>query len=169
MNRSLGKKIENVEAMCEFVLAGKAWFAIKSLKTGTVFQYKVTAAKSKINAPKAWWVKVLDEATENMSSPYRYIGGLYIFQTNIPSFSQDKGIEVITNKNHPAFTILNHKINTFKWFWERMCINALPPSLEFYHIGRCARCGHKLTDEQSIDRGFGPTCYKMIKEQYKNI
>ena len=34
--------------------------------------------------------------------------------------------------------------------------------LHLYHTGRCAHCGRLLTDEKSIDRGFGPDCWKLI-------
>lgn len=33
-----------------------------------------------------------------------------------------------------------------------------------YHEGRCAHCGRPLRDPQSIERGFGPDCWKYIKE-----
>lgn len=33
-----------------------------------------------------------------------------------------------------------------------------------YHTGRCAHCGRLLTDEKSIQRGFGPDCWKLINK-----
>ena len=30
--------------------------------------------------------------------------------------------------------------------------------VEFYHIGKCVRCGRTLTDSDSIELGLGPTC-----------
>jgi hypothetical protein len=32
-----------------------------------------------------------------------------------------------------------------------------------YHVGRCAHCGRMLTDSKSIERGFGPDCWKLIQ------
>ncbi|WP_164219327.1 DUF6011 domain-containing protein [Virgibacillus sp. YIM 98842] len=33
-------------------------------------------------------------------------------------------------------------------------------------MGACTRCGRKLKDRKSIDREFGPVCYKKyLKEQ----
>ena len=30
------------------------------------------------------------------------------------------------------------------------------------YTNKCIRCGRKITSEQSIDRGLGPTCYKKM-------
>ena len=34
----------------------------------------------------------------------------------------------------------------------------LPDPMVMYHHGRCACCGKKLTDEESVRLGIGPTC-----------
>jgi len=151
-----------------FILAGNAWFAIKSLKTGTVFQYRVNASKSNqcmVNtATKAWWVEALGSTTGDMSSPYQYIGGLYRRDNNTPKFY--KGNAWTNSHGHTTNPlVLSPELEAFTWLWDKLVKNMLPPSLEFYHIGRCARCGHKLTDEKSIKLGFGPTCYRRVTEE----
>lgn len=35
--------------------------------------------------------------------------------------------------------------------------------MKLYHAGCCSRCGRKLTDPISIERGFGTKCYKQSK------
>jgi len=30
--------------------------------------------------------------------------------------------------------------------------------LNFFHEGKCGKCGRKLTTPESIKNGFGPTC-----------
>lgn len=157
MEKSLGKRIDGVENIYNFVMAGKAWFALKSVKTGVVFQYQVNAAKQKHNnATTAWWVSTLiTNTTNDMESPYRYIGGLYTRGVGKPWF-------------HPNNFIKDLKVDTFVWFWDKLVKRELPKSLEFYHIGRCAKCGHKLTTEESIELGFGPTCWKRYISQFLN-
>jgi hypothetical protein len=29
---------------------------------------------------------------------------------------------------------------------------------------QCARCGRELKDKKSIDRGYGPSCWKKVQE-----
>ena len=40
--------------------------------------------------------------------------------------------------------------------------NRFNTDTHLYHTGRCAHCGRMLTDSKSIERGFGPDCWKMI-------
>lgn len=52
----------------------------------------------------------------------------------------------------------------FSWLWKMVL--KIPVKLPEYvivsHTGYCARCGRPLIDEQSIERGFGPECWKLI-------
>lgn len=34
-----------------------------------------------------------------------------------------------------------------------------------YDEGACERCGRKITDLLSLERGFGPVCYKKHQEE----
>ena len=52
-------------------------------------------------------------------------------------------------------------VAAFKWVFDRLLANHLPSNVEIWHEGRCARCGRKLTDNISIERGFGPTCFEL--------
>lgn len=159
MDRSLGKKIDGNDNMYKFVLAGKAWFALKSTKTDKVYQFRVTGAKGKRKS-RAWWVEVREPAVgEGMKSPYQYIGGLYKYNNLKPRFCKTKDKARFNVVPVEAF---EKHMEVFAWFWNKVTNDFLTPSLEFYHIGKCARCGHKLTDEKSIGRGFGPNCYKIV-------
>ena len=53
------------------------------------------------------------------------------------------------------------RARAFEWLW-RMLKSAkpLPPTFEFWHEGRCGKCGKKLTTPESIERGLGPECAK---------
>lgn len=42
--------------------------------------------------------------------------------------------------------------------------NNLPEDISVYHSGRCGCCGRVLTDPEAISRGFGPECWKKIKD-----
>lgn len=37
--------------------------------------------------------------------------------------------------------------------------------MKIYHEGICARCGRKLVDPKSIERGFGPKCRKKMESE----
>ncbi len=47
----------------------------------------------------------------------------------------------------------------FRWFVENLLARgAVSEKVEFWHEGKCARCGRKLTTPESIQRGLGPEC-----------
>jgi hypothetical protein len=39
-----------------------------------------------------------------------------------------------------------------------------PFEVEVWHDGACAKCGRQLKDPESIDRGFGPDCFKALNK-----
>lgn len=46
------------------------------------------------------------------------------------------------------------------WVLERE--HSLPSSVHVLHNGRCGMCGRVLTDSESVARGFGSHCFKML-------
>jgi hypothetical protein len=54
-------------------------------------------------------------------------------------------------------------VKAFNWFWNRETMSAPLPGLEFFHAGKCCRCGRELTVPESIERGIGPECWEKMK------
>lgn len=51
----------------------------------------------------------------------------------------------------------------FAWFWRFLASGrTFPETFQFWHEGRCARCGRRLTVPDSIATGFGPECAAAI-------
>lgn len=59
-----------------------------------------------------------------------------------------------------------HLENTgvFRWFWEILVSHdkEIPAHVVVAHRGKCGRCGRKLIDPVSVERGLGPVCAKKI-------
>ena len=55
---------------------------------------------------------------------------------------------------------VNISFQAFAWFLASLSRpgTELPEQLEFWHAGRCGRCGRRLTVPASIASGFGPEC-----------
>lgn len=151
MSIPLIKCIEGTNDIYRFVLAGRAQFAIKSIKTGAVYYYRVSVSSIKHREYIKWWVR-------SISPHYQYIGGIYKHNHNKPKFHSTK------DTSNPPSTEYERSIVIFTWFWDKLREDALPPSLEFYHVGKCGRCERKLTDPVSIAIGFGSYCYKQLKK-----
>jgi hypothetical protein len=50
-------------------------------------------------------------------------------------------------------------IVALRWFLQRLHAPVPTfPGMEFWHEGKCCRCGRPLTDPESIAKGIGPVC-----------
>lgn len=126
----------------EFVKGGNATFTIKNDKTNVRYTFKV----KKANKDDIFFVSSLYGS--NNECDYNYMGII-----------TKQGVYKLTKKSHvkPDSTVNR----AFAWFWNKIKFNnpSFPESFHFYHEGRCAKCGRKLTTPESIERGFGPVCW----------
>lgn len=134
-------QIEDPQVALDFITGGKAIFTLVSKRTGKRYTYKARS-----NCRDA--VVFIDLLTgPDNASDYQYIGCFWNHDR--------KGMVGGKNgqPNHPAFAALD---------WILICLHAgrMPSTAEFWHEGKCARCGHKLTTPESIESGFGPECIK---------
>lgn len=132
-----------------FILAGNATFTIQSSKTGTRYTFKVTKTEDKFDKTNHFWWVALLTGPDNTSS-FTPLGrltknGLFNFTYHPPR-----------NGTHPA-------VKAFEFFWDHLDSNlTLHEGLEFFHAGRCGRCGRTLTVPESVQSGFGPECVGML-------
>lgn len=124
-----------------FVFAGKAIFTMVNTKTRNRFTYKVTKAKQN----DIFFVSVLT-GSDNISD-YTFIG--YI-KTGVFNWSKKSRI----SRDSISFKAFNWLINNI--------IN-IPDVVEIWHEGKCCRCGRILTTPESIERGIGPECSRLLK------
>jgi hypothetical protein len=125
----------------DFILAGNAYFTIRSEVTGNRFTYRV----KKADDSEIWFVSVL--SGPNNTSDYIYLG---LINKDL-DFMRTKGSKISVDA--PSF-------KAFKWFWGK--IWDLPSSVSVFHEGRCGRCGRMLTVPESVESGFGPECIQMV-------
>ncbi len=126
----------------QFTLAGKSTFTVHNPSTGNRFTFKVTKGKQE-TAPH--FVKVLT-GSDNENS-YTFLGTIF----NENNYAHGRR-STISPEAPPA--------KAFAFVWSR--IDNLPSVLEFFHAGKCACCGRKLTTPQSCTIGIGPECLKKM-------
>lgn len=118
----------------QFILAGNALITIKSLRTSKHFTYKIRKKKDH----DIWFVSVAYNGGDRM---YHYIGCILPDHT----FKHTQASRVSPSTD---------SFIAFAWTWNNLQSN----QIEIYHEGRCARCDRTLTEPESIQSGFGPTC-----------
>ena len=147
--------ISEIESIKKFMYAGNSTFTIQNTETKNRFTYKLQVPddkKHKMEHEKVWFVKVMT-GTDNEDS-YTFIGTLF-----------PEGSGIVKNYRHSKKSRITNQaqsVKVFVWFMTALQTNTIPPQVEFYHEGRCARCGRKLTVPESITSGFGPECINMV-------
>jgi hypothetical protein len=135
-----------------FILAGNAYFTVRSMKTGTRYTYRVSRRIAPAVGKKdcqcwkypTYFVSLL--TGPDNTGDYTYLGMIREnqFKATRATGAQEKG------KPFAAFT----------WVWRHLGYSTpvMPPQTEIWHEGRCGRCGRKLTVPESIAAGIGPDC-----------
>lgn len=131
------KKVNDVKT---FIFGGKAEFTIKNEVSNNKYKYKVNRSKTIENI---FFVKV------KVGNDWQYAGFLNIKNDNA---SYGVGKKGTMDATHPAIKGLMYAIHKGH--------AALPEPMIMFHHGKCACCGRKLDDDDSIDRGIGPVCWK---------
>ena len=126
-----------------FLLAGKAFFTVVSAATGARFTYRVSVGNSD-DSPH--FVSTL--TGPDNTSHYQFLGTV---------FHKDRyfhGRKSKIAKDAPC-------ARAFEFLWRMLRAEAeFPESFEFWHEGRCGKCGRPLTVPGSIELGLGPVCAK---------
>lgn len=141
-------KIESITNAKSFLFGGKAIFTIVSTKTNKRFTFKVNKLKDKDkNEDVPFFVSYLN-GSDNETS-YQFIGTIFNRKNYKHSIkSKTKKDSQINKTIDWLIDVLN---NNDKTRFEK---------IEFWHEGKCAKCGRKLTDPVSIKTGKGPICSK---------
>lgn len=145
-HRYVGRLLTAADAK-QFVLAGRAVITAVSLETGKRYTFKITRRA----VGKPWFVSVM-YGPDN-TSHYAYMGQIF----------DELGEYVVgkfPDKTHIGPEDIRQK--AFKKIWGWLQLDRIPPKLEIWHEGQCARCGRPLTTPDSIARGFGPECASQL-------
>jgi hypothetical protein len=119
-----------------FALAGNAIFTLVSSKTGQRFTFKITTPP---NGSDIRFVGLL--SGPDNTSDYRYLG-----------IVGSDGQFHLTKKSRAGWDAAS--VKAIAWF----LTHSESTLVEFWHEGRCGRCGRRLTVPESIATGLGPVC-----------
>lgn len=143
-------RLSDVTVAKGFILAGNAYFTVRSAKTGTRYTYRVSRADCSRCGKKncqCWrfptYFVALLTGPDN-TGDYTYLGML---RDN--AFRLTRGSKMLDSSG---------PVKAFRWVWDHLTRDAMPPFCEIWHEGRCGRCGRTLTVPESIAAGIGPDC-----------
>lgn len=141
MEEMMNGQITSATAALQFMLAGNAYFTLVSKVTGTRFTYRVGMPKKARDQAKPWYYVSLLNGPDNTSN--------YTWMGTILSHGGYRYARV--GADAPS-------TKAFLWILEHLQAGRMPSNVEFWHEGRCGRCGRLLTVPESVARGIGPEC-----------
>lgn len=124
----------------EFIFGGNSEFTIINRINNKSIKYKIGANDNYT----AWFVSISE------SNSYTYAGYFKKDKGKLVYFKGNKGA---CEKDHPAIKAL---------YWVLANSDKLGEKIDIIHHEKCSVCGRPLTDEESVIRGIGPTCFKKI-------
>lgn len=136
------------QSVSRFVQAGNATLTIRSRSTGTRFTYRfVRPDDGPSPRERPTWCRVL--TGPDNTRDYTYAG----------TYWSSRGW---TPPKKPGFNPETPSARGLRWLLRHLDDPHTLEQAEFWHEGRCGRCGRKLTVPESIASGFGPECQKYI-------
>lgn len=142
-------KMNDPELVLDFILGGKAIFTMVSVKTGDRRTYKISGS----DHPNLHFVYLRTGGDPVDPDPWTYIGVIRDGERfDLTAKSKLKA-------DSPA-------VGGMSWLMVQLSAGQLPGDrVEFWHEGQCAACAGRLTKPESIQRGFGPTCWSVRKRR----
>jgi hypothetical protein len=144
---STAHRLTDAAAITKFMFAGDARFTLVSTASGERVTFRVQFPRNredgKVDRTAPLFVKVLTGADNETS--YSYLGFIRSGEYRHGGLKAKIGPDAKSAK-------------AFEWFFRVLATERVPATVEFWHEGRCARCGRTLTVPASIASGFGPEC-----------
>lgn len=143
-----GRQLTDPAAILAFMTAGRAVFTLVSKTSGERRTFRIAAPKDSQPGDALRFISLL--TGPNNDSDYQYVGLI-----------TRSGTELVTRASRGKEP--TQPLNAIAWLLRQLqhatagAPNALD-KVEFWHEGRCCRCGRRLTVPASIDSGIGPEC-----------
>lgn len=120
-----------------FLHSGRAMFTLRSKSTGTHYTYRV---RRSCFYGQGYFV------TTRVGASWLYMGVLENFKIKPTRRSQ--------------YASHTGQVKAFDWCMRAIRDNQNMHLFEFWHEGKCGRCGRALTHPESVQSGIGPECSK---------
>lgn len=145
---SEARQIADAAGILNFITAGRAVFTLVSKASGERRTFRVAAPKDAQPGDALRFVSLLT-GPDNTTN-YEYVG-----------LVTKAGGELVTRTSRGKMP--TQPLNTISWLLAQLqrAVRGEPSKLdqvEFWHEGRCCRCGRRLTVPSSIESGIGPEC-----------
>lgn len=135
-------KVDN-NTILEFLLGGKCECVILNKKSGNKFNFRLSLAK---DSKSMYFIYTTINGVSNAYAGFvRVENGAYVYKQGTKGLMSEDDMPI-----KALMYVLKHH-------------DKLHSDVEVLHVGKCARCGRKLTNPDSIHSGLGPECVKKVR------
>ncbi len=132
----------------EFLLAGDAIVTVAN-PSGEHYTYRIQKVEASERYAEAFFVKLL--TGPDNTRDYNYLGKLD------PTFAEVR----LTAKSCVGEDAVSYRV--IRWIVKLLWAGKeLPEGYTLNHEGYCLRCSRLLTTPESVERGIGPECWKLL-------
>lgn len=159
---SMRGRLGTPELVRKFIEAGNATLTVASRGSGQRFTFKFQRPEDPQKKfpgaakPPPIFAKVL--TGQDNEGDYSFIGTLFPPKLEDIRFSGKSRVAATA----PSVKALSWMLHHLYGSGQGVSAQSLFRQAEFWHEGRCGRCGRKLTVPSSIASGFGPDCMAMM-------
>lgn len=145
-------QLTDTQKIRDFILGGYATFTLVSKRTGERKTFMVTEAPPRNpNETGGYFVKLL--TGPDNTGDYTYL--CFLFKHRDGTYQCKLNSKQWGESAFAAFTwLIRHTVNANQLVVQ----GRFHEQAEFWHVGRCCRCGRDLTTPESIAAGIGPVC-----------
>ena len=137
-----------------FAMSGNATLTIVSKVTNARITFKFRRPDAEPGKARPTWVSLTDPEDNEAQGPF--LGTVW---GEHGTYSLRRSDKVKVSEDAPSARLL-------RWFLTvlNLSTSKATEQAEFWHEGRCGRCGRLLTVPSSIESGLGPECIKHAGE-----
>lgn len=152
----MGNNIIKNQFALQYMFGGKSEFVIENIITHNRFLYQIKQAQNNKNLYFVYAKQITTDTDEISKKNY---SGYFIFNNGYYNYRKGK---------HGHLDVKDKPIMALTYTINRLKMSKLQSCVHIKHTGRCGICGRRLTDDASVERGFGISCYnKYIMQKSK--
>ena len=150
---TIGKRVPNgmisQDKALQFMTAGKAEFVLHSTKTNQDFKFSLTRQETKDKEDKEKYIYFLN-----------YLHGHDKTYAGVVWFKDETQEFIFSTGKNGKMSPNALEIRSLIFVMNKLYREETVQYLDVFHVGKCGKCGKKLTTPESILTGLGPTCSK---------
>lgn len=131
----------------QYMFGGKSEFVIENILTRNRFLYQIKQAQNNKNLYFVYAKQITTDTDEISKKNY---SGYFIINHGYYNYRKGK---------HGRLDVKDKPIMALTYTINKLKMSKLQSCVHIKHTGRCGICGRRLTDDASVERGFGISCY----------